>query len=215
MPKGPEKLPRYYQRREDNGLLRVRVQVPAPLIGRVLNDEGKAVRNLIHEFGTGSLREAQQVERRHDIINGFHRRIEAARPALRLIATGGAATPLVRGRMVETNRTVMVARPPGAAIDILPGALASRLVTGRRGEDYMVHDMPVEAAPIRPASLVAEYPGVVENWAKQQSIGDTGKRMMLGKMKRLADHCGHSDMGRITADHLIAFKRALFDGANR
>ena len=41
MPKRSEKLPRYYQRREDNGLLRVRVQVPAPLFGRVLNDDGK------------------------------------------------------------------------------------------------------------------------------------------------------------------------------
>ena len=49
MPKRLERLPRYYQRREDNGLMRsrVRVRVPAPLIGRVLNDDGNAVRNQI------------------------------------------------------------------------------------------------------------------------------------------------------------------------
>ena len=49
MPKRLERLPRYYQRREDNGLMRsrVRVRVPAPLIGWVLNDDGNAVRNQI------------------------------------------------------------------------------------------------------------------------------------------------------------------------
>jgi integrase len=209
MPKRAEKLPRYYQRREDNGLLRVRVQVPASLIGRVLNDNGKPVRNLIYEFKTGSLREAQRTERRHDIVNGFHRQIDAARPALRLVGGAGAAVGGNHGQMVEAKRTVMVMRQPREPLDLLPGALSSRLVS-RNAAEYIVHDMPVETAPILPAVLVAEYPAVIEHWARQQSIGPKGKDRMTLAMERLADHCGHIDMSRVTPDHLVAFKRALF-----
>jgi hypothetical protein len=210
MPKRSEKLPRYYQRREDNGLLRVRVQVPALLFGRVLNEDGKPVRNLFHEFGTGSLREAQRIERRHDIINGLHRRIEAARPALRL--ADSAAVDGNHGQMVEAKRTVMVMRRLGEPLDLLPGALSSRLVSGRGGGEYLVCDMPIDPAPILPAVLLAEYRGVIEHWAKQQSIGPKGKGRMALAMERLAAHSGHSDMSRITPDHLVAFKRALFAG---
>jgi hypothetical protein len=39
MPKRSEKLPRYYQRREDNGLLRVRIQVPAREHGFSLREQ--------------------------------------------------------------------------------------------------------------------------------------------------------------------------------
>jgi len=69
MPKRLERLPRYYQRREDNGLMRIRVRVP--LIGRVLNDDDNAVRNLIYELKTGSLREAQRTECEMRSSTGF------------------------------------------------------------------------------------------------------------------------------------------------
>jgi len=51
--------------------LRIRIQVPAPQIGRVLNDDDNAVRNLIYEFKTGSLREAQRTECEMRSSTGF------------------------------------------------------------------------------------------------------------------------------------------------
>ena len=51
--------------------MRIRIQVPAPQIGRVLNDDDNAVRNLIYELKTGSLREAQRTECEMRSSTGF------------------------------------------------------------------------------------------------------------------------------------------------
>jgi integrase len=209
VPKRKEKLPRYFQRRDDNGKLRVRVQVPPALRPLILSETGKPLTNLLHEFDTGSLREAQRIERRDNILYGLHARIEAVKAISHRFI--GSAQGRAADQMVGIAKTVMVMRQPGRPLDLIPGGSA-RLTTGPRGEEYLVQNLPVDPAPpIRPAVL-AEYPEAIRRWAQQQSIDSKGEADMTTKMGRLAEHSDYTDIGRITADHIIAFKQALFDG---
>jgi integrase len=107
------------------------------------------------------------------------------------------------GRFVMVSRTLTTLRRPGTPLDINGPA---RLITGRHGEELVVQGLPVAAQPA-PAKLTFPFSEGIELWklyraGKRKPPSTKAVKNKIGKMRRLADWLGHSDMEPVTPDDL-------------
>jgi hypothetical protein len=144
-----------------------------------------------------------------DIVRGWEAEWDAARAGIdpHLIA----APPT--GRSIVIAKGVYTVRQPGQPLE-LSGSPA-RLIKGRRGEDILVEELPVERtsepeklppAHVALAALVAEW--------KRGREGKTlpkAEQAMVSKVNRLRACLKHDDATIVTTDNLMAYRRHLLD----
>jgi hypothetical protein len=115
--------------------------------------------------------------------------------------------PAPRGRYVEVSKISYMVRQPGAPLELAGGP--ARLVSGRRGEDLLVQELPVEPRPERPKLPRFPFSDGIDLWeSNRHGALPKARQAVEGIMSRLARYLKHSDMGRVTSDDLIRYKTA-------
>jgi hypothetical protein len=102
--------------------------------------------------------------------------------------------------------------------DEAPGILTAQdeaAAQTRAGAAQPVRDKPPPVTPQAAPSVVPDGPvpfePMVWDWVQERKLPNRTGRMMLSKVNRLVTYLKHADMGRVTQDDLIAYKKYLLD----